>query len=583
MAEAELLNALLLNGHIPATVLDEIAVLLRVDIAAGDGSHSSRSWTRRLKRNVAMPSLYSAKIPTASGGRLHPFRLPSVKARELWQRDAQYFQMKHQGVPGRVKTSGNWRAHPLFKEAGLRAAPVTMYGDGVQYVVNKFGKQDSLMCLYFAFPHRLPAEGEDGDGGWLDHINVFTVIRKQDICEETFDAIWDVLVWDAKAMLAGNFAQERHDGKPFSKGDYLSAMRGQPIAAGVRFAVIQLKQDWEYLCVVYGLKTWAAKEFCPFCDAPRDPRAWICNGARSEWRTTIWDHSRFVSALRGEVRLPDGSVSTKVKWTSRLWGVPHLLFSYVKADPMHVLYTDGVFNKTMGCLLYQMTVARKDLPGRTIEARVAAAWGVIRDYFHPKAPPIKTLLVKTFRQDGRDMRPAVQHLVQTRSASETEKQLAGHLGQLNELMCLHHVDETSAQRWLAAEINYLSLYIEAGFPTVPKHHMLQHIFMQFHGDCAPRYSYCFAEESKNAKMAELAQKACNKAGLAERVLLMHELWAATGGTTVSLIKRRRLSKRPAACMDRLRAADADVHVDVSSGSGVDVAVSSGSEADVDVA
>ena len=63
MAEAELLNALLLNGHIPATVLDEIAVLLRVDIAAGDGSHSSRSWTRRLKRNVAMPSLYFAKIP----------------------------------------------------------------------------------------------------------------------------------------------------------------------------------------------------------------------------------------------------------------------------------------------------------------------------------------------------------------------------------------------------------------------------------------------------------------------------------------------------------------------------------------
>ena len=48
--------------------------------------------------------------------------------------------------------------------------------------------------------------------------------------------------------------------------------------------------------------------------------------------------------------------------------------------------------------------------------------------------------------------------------------------------------------------------------------------MQFANDCAPRYSYCFAEEGKNSKVAELAKKANNSQSLAHTVMLMHELW-----------------------------------------------------------
>ena len=115
----------------------------------------------------------------------------------------------------------------------------------------------------------------------------------------------------------------------------------------------------------------------------------MANGAHAEWRATIWDQSKLAQALRGEVLLSDGSRSSKMKWSSKLWGIPHMNIALIKADPMHVLFVDGVVNKVMGVLLFQICVARHDLPGKTIEERVAKAWCDIQSHYHPYAPPIK--------------------------------------------------------------------------------------------------------------------------------------------------------------------------------------------------
>ena len=37
-------------------------------------------------------------------------------------------------------------------------------------------------------------------------------------------------------------------------------------------------------------------------------------------------------------------------------------------------FVGGVVNQVMGCLLFLMVVRRRDLPGRTVEARVDSAW-----------------------------------------------------------------------------------------------------------------------------------------------------------------------------------------------------------------
>ena len=328
-SKSDLLKTLLTNGTVTAPVLDEIAAAVGLGgewDPSGTYKNSSRKWKRTLKRNQTMPGLYHATIPTTTGNRLHPFRLPSVKARELWSLDKEFFKMK-ESVPGRVETSGNWHNHPIFKEAGLQAVPLTFYGDAVPYITNKHGKKGSLMCLFYSFPHRLPALGADqhpgGDSNWMDDIHVFTVIRNEDICPKTFDAIWEVLTWDLTALQAGVFNKVRHDGKDFKQKEYLHAVHMQTVAGGARFALIQLKQDWEHLCNVYGFKNWGAHEFCPFCDARNEPASWIQGGLHAEWRGTIWDQAKLDQALHGLLMLPDGRPSTKMKWVSKLWGLPH--------------------------------------------------------------------------------------------------------------------------------------------------------------------------------------------------------------------------------------------------------------------
>ena len=182
-----------------------------------------------------------------------------------------------------------------------------------------------------------------------------------------------------------------------------------------------------------------------------------------------------------------------MKWSSKLWGILHMNIALIKADPMHVLFVDGVVNKVMGVLLFQISVARHDLPGKTIEERVAKAWCDIQSHYHPYAPPITELKAKTFRhgvgeglsnvslrakaKETWDLWAGVHALVRSKSASAQEKHIAHHLDQIIQLMKQYALDATSSTRWLNAEINVLTLYVAAGFPTTPKFHMMQHIYM----------------------------------------------------------------------------------------------------------
>ena len=114
----ELATALVLNGHIPATILDEVAELMGLEVGEGDGSHSSRGWKRRIQQTITVPDLYYAEMPFPDGEAKHTFRLPSVKARELWQRNSKHFHMPLQHVPGRVESSGNFETASTVQTSG---------------------------------------------------------------------------------------------------------------------------------------------------------------------------------------------------------------------------------------------------------------------------------------------------------------------------------------------------------------------------------------------------------------------------------------------------------------------------------
>ena len=54
----ELSKALLLNGHVSASTVDELAALMELEVGCGDARHSSRTWQRTLRRDIALPDLY---------------------------------------------------------------------------------------------------------------------------------------------------------------------------------------------------------------------------------------------------------------------------------------------------------------------------------------------------------------------------------------------------------------------------------------------------------------------------------------------------------------------------------------------
>ena len=159
-----LLNTLQLQGLVSTPVLNEISAAMQISNPGSD-SNVARKWERSIKSDIAMPGLYYAQVPFSLKGKqvfkCHPFRLPSVKARELWLRDPSHFDMTAtKDCPGRVETFENWYQHHLFSEAGLNAVPVAVYGDGLPYVQSKYGKKGSLIAIYFSFPHRTPKDGQ---------------------------------------------------------------------------------------------------------------------------------------------------------------------------------------------------------------------------------------------------------------------------------------------------------------------------------------------------------------------------------------------------------------------------------------
>ena len=94
----------------------------------------------------------------------------------------------------------------------------------------------------------------------MEDVHVFTVLRKSDVMAGTFDAIWKVLAWDMGNMYRGTFAVKRHDFSDLLKYEFLRAVKGESIAAGARFAINQLKQDWEFIANVYGFKSWSKQQ-----------------------------------------------------------------------------------------------------------------------------------------------------------------------------------------------------------------------------------------------------------------------------------------------------------------------------------
>ena len=87
------------------------------------------------------------------------------------------------------------------------------------------------------------------------------MIRKNDLTDETLDALWEVFGWSMNVLLSGILPERDWSGNEVPSG-------GRHVAEGWRGSLIQIRGDWEFLCSVFRFPYWnAAGNMCWMCSA----------------------------------------------------------------------------------------------------------------------------------------------------------------------------------------------------------------------------------------------------------------------------------------------------------------------------
>ena len=182
---------------------------------------------------------------------------------------------------GLAKLMSQWADSP---EVDLGGTPLTqlcalgMHCDGVQYsLTNRAGSTRSVLAASFNV-----ISGDTDARRGKRHL--LFVLNKQKLCNcgcggvHTLDPIWDVLAWSLRACLRGVAPAARHDGSPFEGSelaDRLAANTPVPKAC-----LVQVRGDWEWLCVCFRFRMWSQNEFCWMCNAAKARVAFVWGSTR---------------------------------------------------------------------------------------------------------------------------------------------------------------------------------------------------------------------------------------------------------------------------------------------------------------
>jgi len=233
---------------------------------------------------MSKASLTFIKVRTDSGISSHPFSLLSDHIEREYRRDPAFFDFNLQAAAGQFLTTQEYQTHPLVqlcKDTDTLVIPLSIYGDGVQ--VTEAPSQQSIYVVYLAFLHR---EMDELSLPLSKH--VYTVYRKTEDSQKTFDDICKVLVWELLALQHGRKPQRGQEGKPFAAqlpGEYLCEGWGRRR----RFCLMQYKGDGDFLRESLGLRAHnSLRWMCPWCSASRDGNfTWKDFSLSAPWMSTI--------------------------------------------------------------------------------------------------------------------------------------------------------------------------------------------------------------------------------------------------------------------------------------------------------
>ena len=485
--------------------------------AGSEGMHPSnmqRDLLRFFGSPAGAPPLTYIPLSTTRGRVLHPVMLPHQLFSTLFEERRPFWEESVRGPLGRarefwhhIRNSEIFQMHDaLGPDANLDLSiPLGMHADG-----GSFSHQDSL----FVISWNSLVSGSIGQG--FARRLLFTLIRKSDLCESTFEDIWRVFSWSLNHLCTGISPSKDWRDMCIDGGE-------RWLAEGYRGLLVQIRGDWEFLAQVIRLPA----------HNNNDNNCWLCRASRihpgllwhdfsrgAGWRRTIRTHRSWEGELR--------SRGSMIPLIFQL--VIGLTLSCVAIDVLHVLDL-GVAAHVLGNLFWLIIKRRR---GGTQESRAKTlsseieSWHSDRNQTSGLRGP---LTVKRLRNEnskypklkakGASVRSLIPCALDMARANDLGEREIAVVQLLNEFYNIIYDQDLFLEDWAVQRIGEIGFMFcnmftdlsrsahdnnEQLWKSTPKLHLFAHLceLQVMTLKLNPRSFWCYADEDLVGQLIEIA-------------------------------------------------------------------------------
>ena len=495
-------------GALVSASLDNVR--RRRDKEKPDTRHDARTVQRFLNKHAVLGTPYLAQVPmwddsigrqTMQNLKVYPPHetldaLVGPGCEEEWG-------SFDESQGGFLRSLREWADRLHVTLAGNHWLCLALWGDSAP-----FNKRDSLYLL----THRV-LNGRHRRRVWI------AALSKRYLCacgcygRHTFDALFDIVAWSLRALLAGTWPHFDHQGRPFAESDWRYHKAGQPFR--FRAALIAKCGDWAWHKQILGVRGWAGNLNCWLCESAMGERDFSVN---APWRNTTVDMATFLAAAFGGEQ-----------FLSRIFTVPGFDIAMVIPDWMHVVCL-GILQYLEGNVMFECFIqlgGRVSNPNATCVRLMQMISVVARDMGLEK--PFSTLTFSMIKQErkrprmrlkateGRRLLPILTGMLQRFFPADNARALLRE--QCCQALCRCYLElrgwsAESPRRLERAARQHLLLYVQLGdleeegslrWHLYPKHHLFVHVSVT---DTNPALMWNYGDEDEIGQAAALARR-CN--------------------------------------------------------------------------
>ena len=222
--------------------------------------------------------------------------------------------------------------HPMVLEKTWKSKciPLFVHGDGVE-----FHSRDSLMVWSWGPMLSKLSSLEN-------HLLMTAWPKSCSLGKGTWDPMWCWLQWSFKALAAGHHPGQDPWGKPLEKGSPFWELQGQPLHPhGYKGIIWCIIGDNEFGSNTLQLPHWNSHWPCWLCDCQNFPDS---TASKSVKEICLEKQDFYIYSQAEQLAEP---------YDHHLFGLPGVSCKMVRGDPLHVLFTHGLYGHLMGsCLHY---------------------------------------------------------------------------------------------------------------------------------------------------------------------------------------------------------------------------------------